>query len=68
VRARTGGCGSGSSLTKEYEADLLCPFLVLLVLKGTDDYTGHVMCLIGGLVFDASNKTGGVFNRSNLDL
>jgi hypothetical protein len=40
------------------EVDPYCPCLVLLVLRGTDDYTGHAVCLICGLVFDASNKTG----------
>jgi hypothetical protein len=44
------------------------PDLVLLVLIGTDDYTVHAVCLIGGLVFDVSNKSGIVINRRNLDL
>jgi hypothetical protein len=44
------------------------PYLVLLVLRGIDDYKGHDVCLIGGLVFDASNKSGVVLNRRNLDL
>jgi hypothetical protein len=48
------------------EVDLPSPCLVLLVLKGTDDYTGHAVCLIHGLMFDDSNKTGVLFNRSNL--
>jgi hypothetical protein len=50
------------------EVDLSGPCLVLLVLKGTDDYKGHAVCLIRGLVFDASTETSVVFNRSNLDL
>jgi hypothetical protein len=44
------------------------PDLVLLVLRGTDDYTGHSVCLMRGLVFDASNKSGVIFNIHNLDL
>jgi hypothetical protein len=50
------------------EVDMSGPCLVVLVLIGTGDHTGHVMCLIHGLVFDASNETGSVFNRSNLYL
>jgi hypothetical protein len=42
--------------------------LFLLVLRGTDDYTGHAVCLIRGLVFDAPEKSGVIFNRRNLDL
>jgi hypothetical protein len=37
-------------------------YLSLLVLRGTDDYKGHAVCLIGGLIFDASNKTGVTFD------
>jgi hypothetical protein len=44
------------------------PFLSLIVLRGTDDYKGHAVCLMGGLIFDASNKTGVTFDRKNLDL
>jgi hypothetical protein len=44
------------------------PFLSLLVLRGTDDYKGHAVCLMRDLIFDASNKTGITFDRKNLDL
>jgi hypothetical protein len=42
--------------------------LSLLVFRGTDDYKGHAVCLMRGLIFDASNKTGVSFDQKNLDL
>jgi hypothetical protein len=42
--------------------------LSFLVLRGTDDYKGHAVCLMRDLIFDASNKTGVTFDRKNLDL
>jgi hypothetical protein len=50
------------------EVDPSGPGLFLLVLRGTDDYTGHAVCLIHGIVCDASNETGFLFNRGNLEL
>jgi hypothetical protein len=50
------------------EVDPSGPGLFLLVIRGTDDYKYHDACLIHGLVFDASNETGEVLNRGNLDL
>jgi hypothetical protein len=42
--------------------------LFLLVLRGMDEYKGHAFCLMRGLIFDASNKTGVSFDQKNLDL
>jgi hypothetical protein len=42
--------------------------LLLLVLRGTDDYKGHAVCFMRGLIFDASNKAGVRIDRKNLDL
>jgi hypothetical protein len=42
--------------------------LSLLVLRGADDYKGHAVCLMRGLIFDASNKTGVIFDQKNLGL
>jgi hypothetical protein len=38
--------------------DTTSPSLLLLVLRGTDDYKGHAVCFMRGLIFDASNKAG----------
>jgi hypothetical protein len=41
--------------------------LLLLVLIGTDDYKGHAVCFMRGLIFEASNKAGVRIDRKNLD-
>jgi hypothetical protein len=42
--------------------------LSLIVLRGMNYYKGHAVCLMRGLIFDASNKTGVSFDQKNLDL
>jgi hypothetical protein len=42
--------------------------LLLLVLRGADDYKGHAVCFMRGLIFEASNKAGVRIDRKNLDL
>jgi hypothetical protein len=48
--------------------DTISMSLLLLVLRGTDDYKGHAVCFMLGLIYDASNKAGVKIDRKNLDL
>jgi hypothetical protein len=52
-----------------FEAMNVCSVsLSLLIFRGTDDYKGHAVCLMRGLIFNTSNKTGVTFDHKNLDL